>query len=46
MNIHLKYEGQECKIGPVREWILVGGGWVNGEDEGGGIMVDVLCICV
>jgi hypothetical protein len=40
----LKNEGQECKTGPVRSWILVGGGKDDGEERVN--MVNVLCILV
>jgi hypothetical protein len=36
LDICFKNEGQECKAGPVRGWILMGGK-VNGEGEGGQI---------
>jgi hypothetical protein len=34
-NFRIKNEKQDCKIGPVREWVLMGGGKVNGGGEGG-----------
>jgi hypothetical protein len=37
MNTHLKHEGQECKAGPVQEWILMGKRRMNREGEGGQI---------
>jgi hypothetical protein len=33
----LKTEGQECKTDPVQGWVLVVGGRVNREGEGGWI---------
>jgi hypothetical protein len=35
MNVHLRNERLKCKTGPVRGWVLVGKGRVNGEAEGG-----------
>jgi hypothetical protein len=37
INIHIKNEGQESKVGPVWSELPVGGGRVNREGEGGGI---------
>jgi hypothetical protein len=34
INIHLKYEGQEGKTGPVQGWRPVCGGKINTENEG------------
>jgi hypothetical protein len=37
MNEHLNNERQECKTGHVKGRVIVGGGRVNKEGEGGGI---------
>jgi hypothetical protein len=42
----LKNERLESKTGPVRGWVIMGGGRVAGDGKGGVNMVDVLYILV